>query len=64
LLCRFVVFLKLVLDMTIGAINPKRGLEGEHDLRQSLRGDAPEQLDVLVLLFGSLFLAAGDEGIE
>jgi hypothetical protein len=59
LLLRFIILLELVLDVAISAINSERGFEREHYLHQALGRDPSEQLNVLVLLFGPLFFAAG-----
>jgi hypothetical protein len=64
LLLWFIVLLELVLDMAISAINAERGFEREHYLHQALGGDPPKQLNVLVLLFGAFFFAAGGQGVK
>ena len=64
LLLGLVIFLELVFDMAVGAIDSERRFEREHDLGQSFRGNPSEQLNILVLLFCAFFLAAGRQWIE
>src|SRR4051794_11833580 len=57
LLGRLVVLLELVFDVTVGAIDAERRLEGEHDFGQALGGQPLERLYVFILLLGALFFA-------
>jgi len=58
LLRRPVVFLELVFDVAISAIDSQRSLKREHDFHQAVRRNAFEELNVLVLLLGAFFFTS------
>src|SRR5262252_6972780 len=57
LLC-FIVLLKLILYVAIGAVNAKRGLKRKHYLHQPVSRNPSKQLDVFVLLLRAFFFAS------
>src|SRR5262245_11591044 len=60
----FVIFVELIVDMTIGAINSQRTLEGGHHLWQPVGREPAEYLNVLVLLLRPLLFARGGQRVQ